>query len=80
MEEMSISKFRNSIHLTLARVRRTRKPIRITKFGRPSVEIVPVPHIPKKKRWVGTMIGTGHIVGDIVSPAGNEGDWEVLHP
>jgi prevent-host-death family protein len=75
---MSISKFRNSTHQTLARVRRTRKPIRITKFGRPLVEIVPAPDIPKE-RWVGTMIGTGHIVGAIVSPAGNEEVWEVLH-
>jgi antitoxin (DNA-binding transcriptional repressor) of toxin-antitoxin stability system len=79
MEEMPISKFRNWIHQTLDRIRRTRKPIRITKFGEPWVEIVPVTHSHKKKGWAGTMIGTGHIAGDIASPTCTEKDWEVLY-
>jgi hypothetical protein len=41
-------------------------------------KIVP-PHLPKSaKRWLGSMVGTARIVGDIVSPASDEKDWEAL--
>jgi len=32
----------------------------------------------KPKNWLGAMKGTARIVGDIVSPAGDADDWEVL--
>ncbi len=30
--------------------------------------------------WLGVMADTGRIVGDIVSPASDEYDWNVLRP
>jgi prevent-host-death family protein len=80
MEEIAISKFKATCLAVLERVRKTHKPIRITKFGRPVAEVVP-PSTPVKRRgWLGVMKGTGQIIGDIVEPASDEKDWEALNP
>ncbi len=76
---MAISKFKATCLATLERVRRTRRPIRVTRFGKPVAEVVP-PSPPRRKGWLGDMAGTGRIVGDIVSPASDPDDWEVLRP
>ena len=80
MEEIAISKFKATCLAVLERVRRTRQPVRVTKFGDPVAEVVPPSPNPKKKRWLGSMAGTGRIEGDIVSPAADEKDWEALNP
>lgn len=78
MEEIAISKFKATCLAVLERVRRTGQPMRVTRFGKPVAEILP-PTPPKpEKSWLGSMVGTGEVVGDIVSPAANESDWEVL--
>ena len=79
MQEIAISKFKATCLAVIEHVRRTRQPVRVTRFGDPIAEVVPHSANPKKKRWLGSMAGTGRIVGDIVSPAGNEKDWEVLN-
>lgn len=78
MEEIAISKFKATCLAVLERVRKTRKPIRVTKFGEPVAEVVPPSPKAKKKRWIGSMAGTVRIRGDIVAPASDESDWEVL--
>ncbi len=78
MEEIAISKFKATCLAVLERVRKTRKPVRITKFGKPVAEVVPPSQEPKKKSWLGSMAGTMQIHGDIVAPATDENDWEVL--
>ena len=79
MEEIAISKFKATCLAVLERVRRTGKPIRVTRFGKPVAEVVP-PSIPTRpKHWLGDMQGTMRIVGDIVSPASDEEDWEALN-
>jgi prevent-host-death family protein len=80
MEEIAISKFRATCLAVLQRVRKTRRPIRITKFGEPIAEVVPPSPKTNKKKWLGSMAGTARIVGDIVSPASDEKDWKVLKP
>ena len=80
MHEIAISKFKATCLAVLERVRRTRQPIRVTRFGEPVADVVPPAVSPKKKRWLGSMAGTGCIVGDIVSPASDEKDWEALNP
>lgn len=79
MQEIAISKFKATCLAVLERVRRTRQPILVTRFGEPVAEVVPPSARPKKRRWLGAMAGTGSIVGDIVSPAADEKDWEVLN-
>jgi prevent-host-death family protein len=78
MEEIAISKFKATCLAVLERVRKTRKPIRVTKFGEPVAEVVPPSPKAKKKGWIGSMAGTVRIRGDIVAPASDESDWEVL--
>jgi prevent-host-death family protein len=76
METIAISKFKATCLSVLERVRRTKKPVRITRFGEPVAEVVPPSAPPRPKSWIGSMVGTARILGDIVSPASNENDWE----
>ena len=78
MEEIAISKFKATCLAVIEQVRKTRKPIRITRFGKPLAEVVP-PSIPERpSTWLGYMAGRGKITGDIISPAAKESEWEVL--
>ena len=79
MEEIAISKFKATCLAALERVRKTRRPIRVTKFGEPVAEVVPAAPKAKKKHWLGSMAGTIRIEGDIVAPASDHKDWEVLN-
>ena len=78
MEEIAISKFKATCLAVLERVRKTGKPVLVTRFGAPVAEIVPPPPPEKPKSWLGSMKGSARIVGDIVSPAGDADDWEGL--
>jgi prevent-host-death family protein len=77
MREIPISEFRARCSAFLKQVQKTRKPIRINRFGKPIAEIVPLP-LARSTGWIGSMKGEMEILGDIVSPANEEGDWEVL--
>lgn len=78
MEKIAISKFKATCLAVVERVRRTKKPVLITRFGKPVAEVVPPPPAPKCEDWLGSLAGTGRIVGDIVKPSSEESDWEVL--
>jgi len=79
MEEMAISKFRTHCLEVIARVERTRKPVRITKRGKPVAELTPTVQEKRKERLpFGSMRGTGQILGDIVAPASDPEDWDAL--
>jgi prevent-host-death family protein len=78
VEEIAISKFKATCLAVLERVRKTGKPILVTRFGEPVAEVVPPPLPERPKNWVGSFAGTGRLLGDIVSPASDEDDWEVL--
>jgi prevent-host-death family protein len=76
MESIAISEFKATCLAVLERVRRTKKPVLITRFGQPVAEVVPPSVPPRPKSWIGSMAGTGKIVGDIVSPISKKRDWE----
>lgn len=78
MEEMAISKFKATCLEVLKRVHKTGKPVLVTRFGEPVAQVVPPPVGPRPASWIGSLVGTGRIKGDIVSPASDENDWEVL--
>lgn len=78
MEEIAISKFKATCLSVMERVHKTRKPVRVTRFGKPVADIVPPSVSERPKTWLGSMVGTGKILGDIVSPASEEDDWNVL--
>jgi hypothetical protein len=78
VEEIAISKFKATCLAVLGRVSKTRKPLLITRFGKP-VALVSAPPPPQREEgWLGSLAGTGRIDGDIVSPASSGQDWEVL--
>lgn len=79
MEEIAISKFKATCLATLERVRKTRRPVRVTRFGQPVAEVIPPAPKPKKNAWIGSMAGTIRIKGDLVAPASDAKDWEVLN-
>jgi prevent-host-death family protein len=75
MKEVAISEFKAKCLGMLEEVRKTRKPIRVTRFGKPVAEVVPATPEKAAGMWLGCMRGTGRIVGDIIGPIGDEGDW-----
>jgi prevent-host-death family protein len=77
MREIAISEFKAKCLAILDEVDKTRQPIRITRHGKPIAEINP-PVPVECASWIGSMKGTGKILGDIVSPASDLEDWEVL--
>jgi prevent-host-death family protein len=78
METVSISHFKARCLAILARVKRTGRPVLVTRFGEPVAEVVPPTASTRPRHWLGSMKGTARIVGDIVAPASDEKDWEVL--
>ena len=78
MEEIAISKFKATCLAVLEQVRKTRKPVRVTRFGKPIAEVVPPSRPERPASWLGDMAGTGRILGDIVAPAADEDEWEAL--
>ena len=67
---------RRSVLGILEEVRRTRRPIRVTRFGEPIADVLPPLAGKPKGRRLGRMAGTGEILGDIVGPTGSLEDWD----
>ena len=65
-DEVPISKFKATCLALLARVKRTGRPILVTRKGEPK----------KPASWLGSFSATGRITGDIVSPPVPESEWE----
>ena len=78
MEEIAISKFKATCLAVLERVRKTGKPVLVTRFGEPVAQIDPPSAKAAATRQLGTMRGTAQILGNIISPATDEDEWEVL--
>jgi prevent-host-death family protein len=67
MRDVPISKFKAQCLGLIEEVHKTRQPLRITRHGRPVAEVIPAGP-DRKRKFLGDMVGTGKIVGDIVSP------------
>lgn len=80
MEEMRISKFKATCLAVLDRVGKTRRPVLVTRFGKPVAQIVPPPPPERGEDWFDCMKGRGRIVGDIIAPVSELSDWDVLKP
>lgn len=76
MKEIAISEFKAKCLAILDQVQKTKQPIRITRRGRPIADVSP-PTPTENRDWIGSM-KESKILGDIISPAGDEDDWEVL--
>jgi len=78
MEEIAISKFKATCLAVMERVRLTRQPVLVTRFGEPIAEIIPPSPAPRPEDWLGCMADTAEITGEIVAPAGYAEDWEAI--
>ena len=77
MREVVISEFKAKCLDLLDQVQKTKKPIRVTRHGKPVAEVVPATS-DAPPDWMGSMKESIEILGDIISPANEEGDWEAL--
>ncbi len=77
MKEIAISEFKAKCLAILDEVQKTKQPIRVTRRGRPIAEVSP-PAPTNNLDWIGSMKGRMEILGDIISPASDPDDWEVL--
>jgi len=78
METVSVSRFKANCLALIERVRKTGKPILLTRRGKPVAQLVPppAPPAPRASRF-GCMAGTAKEVGDLLEPLPEE-DWEAL--
>ena len=77
-ESIAISEFKATCLAQLESVRKTGRPLLITRRGEPIARILPPPIPEKKQSWLGSFRKTGAIKGDIISPATNIEQWETL--
>jgi prevent-host-death family protein len=76
MKEVAVSEFKAKCLGLIEEVRKTRKPIRLTRFGQPVAEVVPAKPEKPPERRLGSGAGTAKILGDIVGPTGSLDDWD----
>ena len=76
MDSIPISEFKATCLAVLERVRRTGRPLLITRRGEPIAEVIPPSLAATGSSWLGAMRGSARITGDLVEPAGALGDWE----
>jgi prevent-host-death family protein len=77
-EKIAISKFKATCLRLLDNVKKTGKPILVTRKGKPIALVTPPPPPPKPDQWLGCMKDRIKITGDIVSPVLDEKEWDVL--
>jgi prevent-host-death family protein len=78
MKQVAISEFKAKCLAILEQVHKTKKAILVTRFGKPIAEVVPPSVATAPQDWMGSMKDTIQILGDIVSPATEESEWEAL--
>lgn len=75
---MAISTFKATCLAALERVRRTGRPLRVTRFGKPVADIVPPSPAPPQREWLGTLRGTLDIRADVLVPSSELVTWHAL--
>lgn len=78
MKEIAISEFRAKCLAILEQVRLTKRPVRITRRGKPVAEVIPATGTQGRAEWLGSMKEKMEIVGDLVSPASVTPQWEAV--
>jgi len=76
MNEISISEFKAKCLGLIEEIHKTRQPLRITRHGKPVAEVIAAGP-DRTRKFVGAGLGTGKIVGDIVSPVIDLARWRL---
>ena len=75
MESIPVSKFKATCLAVVQRVKRTGRPVVITRFGEPVAEVVPPTRRRSEEAWLGVMQGTVEVLGDELAPALDAKRW-----
>ena len=79
MHEISISEFKAKCLALLDEVSKTKKPLRITRHGKPLAEVVPPSPMRKGRKFVGSGMDTFDILdNDIVGPIIDFNEMEIF--
>jgi prevent-host-death family protein len=78
METIPVSKFKATCLAVVQRVKRTGRPVLITRFGEPMAELVAPTRRARGAPWLGSMQGSVEIVGDELAPALAARRWNAL--
>ena len=78
MDTVNISTFKATCLARLDRVKLTGRSLLVTRKGEAIAEIHPPAPAMRRGSWLGSLAGTGRIVGDVVSPAAAKDEWEAL--
>lgn len=78
METMPVSKFKATCLAVVQRVKRTGRPVLITRFGEPIAEVVPPSRRPSGAAWLGSMQGSVEVRGEELAPALPARRWNAL--
>jgi prevent-host-death family protein len=78
MESIPVSKFKATCLAVVQRVKRTGRPVLITRFGEPIAEVVPPTRRASKEPWLGSMQGSVAVFGDELAPALPPKRWHAL--
>jgi len=78
MEKVTISEFKATCLRLLLNMKKTGHPLLVTRKGEPVALVSQPPPPPRPKAWLGCLKDTVRITGDVISPASDEKDWEVL--
>jgi prevent-host-death family protein len=77
MRTIAAGEFKQRCLRLLDEVEASGEPLVITKRGRAVAELTPVAS-RRRDDWIGSMRGRVEIHGDIVAPAADPDEWEVL--
>jgi len=78
VEVIAISRFKATCLAVLEEVRKSGRPVLVTRRGVPIAEVVPPTHQGSAIRRLGVAAGRLEIVGDIIGPVIDAREWEVL--
>ena len=77
-DTISISEFKAKSLALLERVRRTGRPLIVTKRGRPVAEVIPPSAETLGASWIGSAKGTAQLRDDLIAPAARPEEWDAL--
>ena len=79
MDSVSISEFKATCLAKLDYVKRTGRPLNITRRGELIAQVIPPPPPDKPASWLGCFAATVKIHGDLTGPVLAEEEWKVLN-
>jgi hypothetical protein len=78
MKQNPILIFKTKFMVLLERFRKPEAPICVTHHESPTGEAIRTSLVLERSAWIGSMKDSIEILGDIISPANEESEWEAL--